>query len=69
MPIGDAVANGKSGERCDKKGHFSPLGGEYEPPFLLEKKRTSLQKANEFIRQLYRLLCKNPLHKESSLRR
>src|SRR3989442_1548718 len=40
------LANSKSGERCYKKGHFSPLGGEYEPPFMLEKNRTSLQKSN-----------------------
>jgi hypothetical protein len=40
------LANSKSGERRYKKGFFSPLGGEQEPPFVLEKNRTSLQKSN-----------------------
>jgi hypothetical protein len=40
------LANSKSGERCYKKGHFSPLSGKYESPFMLKKNRTSLQKAN-----------------------
>ena len=40
------LANSKSGERYHKKGHFSPLSGEYQPPLMLEKNRTSLRKSN-----------------------
>jgi len=40
------VANSKSGERYHKKSLFSLLGGEYQPPLMLEKNRTSLRKSN-----------------------
>ena len=40
------LANSKSGERYHKKGHFSLLGGEYQPPLALEKNRTPLRKSN-----------------------
>src|SRR5947209_5715171 len=39
------LAKSKSGERRDKIGLFSPLGGEHESSFVLERKRTSLQKS------------------------
>ena len=39
------LANSKSGERYHNKGHFSLLGGEYQPPLVLEKNRTSLRKS------------------------
>src|SRR6266566_3986307 len=40
------VANSKSGERYHKKSLFSLLGGEYQPPLMLETNRTSLRKSN-----------------------
>jgi hypothetical protein len=40
------LANSKSERRGYKNGLFSPLSGEYEPLFVLEKNRTSLQKLN-----------------------
>jgi len=40
------LAKSKSGERYHKKGHYSLLGGEYQPPWLLEKNRKSLRKSN-----------------------
>jgi hypothetical protein len=40
------LGNSKSGERYHKQGHFSLLGGEYQPPFVIEKNRTSLRKSN-----------------------
>jgi hypothetical protein len=42
---GSLVAKSKSGERDHKKGPFSLLSGESHPPFVLEKKRTSLRKS------------------------
>ena len=40
------LANSKSGERHYQNKAFSPLGGEYRPPFVLRKVRTSLRKSN-----------------------
>jgi hypothetical protein len=40
------LVNAKSGDRYHKKGHFSLLGGEYQPSWVLEKNRTSLRKSN-----------------------
>src|SRR6266566_515771 len=39
------VAKSKSGEKYHKIGHFSLLSGEYQPPLVLEKNRTSLRKS------------------------
>jgi hypothetical protein len=46
LSILTALANSKSGERYHKKGRFSLLDGEYQPPWVLEKNRTSLRKSN-----------------------
>ena len=43
---GPLLANSKSEERYHKKGYFSFLDGEYQPPLQLEKNRTSLRKSN-----------------------
>src|SRR5260370_29322399 len=40
------LARSKSGERYYKKGHYSLLGGEYQPSWVLENNRTSLRKSN-----------------------
>jgi hypothetical protein len=40
------LANSKSGERYHENRIFSLLRGEYRPPFVLRKSRTSLRKSN-----------------------
>src|SRR6266702_2222216 len=39
------VAKSKSGGRCHQNKVFFLLGGEYRPPFVLRKSRTSLRKS------------------------
>ncbi len=52
------LANSKSGERYYKKKPFAPLSGEYEPTFVLENNRTSLQKANsqQYLMQMLQVM-------------
>ena len=42
----DSVGEFKKWGKISQKGHFSLLGGEYQPSLVPEKNRTSLRKSN-----------------------
>ncbi len=44
-PKSDTGGEVKKWEKYHKIGHFSLLSGEYQPPLVLEKNRTSLRKS------------------------